>query len=79
MIFLAWLRVSQDGRHNLHHGTKSGITKCFEEREKIITKISTKNAIVIELSAIIKANAKSLGSTFNGYAEEVYANDKKPA
>ena len=62
-----------DGRHNLYHGTKSEITKRFEESEKIITNISTKNAIVIELSAIIKAKAKSLCSTFNGFAEEVYA------
>ena len=61
-----------DGRHNLYHGTKSEITKRFEESEKIITNISTKNAIVIELSAIIKAKAKSC-STFNGFAEEVYA------
>ena len=62
-----------DGRHNLYHGTKSEITKRFEESEKIITNISTKNAIVIELSAIIKAKAKSLCSTFNGFAEEVCA------
>ena len=52
-----------DGRHNLYHETKSEITKRFEESEKIITNISTKNAIVIELSAIIKAKAKSLCST----------------
>ena len=54
----------------LYHGTKSEITKRFEESEKIITNISTKNAIVIELSAIIKAKAKSL---LNGFVEEVYA------
>ena len=62
-----------DERHNLYHGTKSEITKRFEGSEKIITNISTKNAIVIELSVIIKAKTKSLCSTFNGFAEEVYA------
>ena len=31
-----------DGRYNLYHGTKSEITKRFEESEKRITNISTK-------------------------------------
>ena len=57
----------------MYHGTKSEITKRFEESKKIIMNISTKNVIGIKLSVIIKAKAKSLCSTFNDFAEEVYA------
>ena len=73
MTFLAYFSVSQMGDIICIIVLNLRLKITFEESEKIIKSIPTKNVIVIELSAILKAKAKSLCSTFIDFAEEVYS------